>query len=99
MGNLSTETFSHGRSKIEKKERDMKPNKQTYQAAISFAQENGFECVLFETTLKDCPVYYATSNELEGTCYGYPNFVFVNSDLSCRFTSLEETHEILSKKK
>lgn len=75
----------------------MKPNKQTYDAAVRFAQSSGFDGVTFEAEYKGYAVYHANSEELEGACCGYPHFVIVGDDGACRFSTPDEALEIIDK--
>ena len=73
----------------------MKPNKQTYDAAVRFAQSSGFDGVTFEAEYKGCVAYHANSNALEGAKCGYPHFVIVSEKGECRFSTPDEALEIL----
>ena len=73
----------------------MKPNKQTYDAAVRFAQSSGFDGVTFEAEYKGCVVYHANSEELEGACCGYPHFVIVDNKLNCRYSTPDEALQII----
>ncbi len=73
----------------------MKPNKQTYDAAVRFAQSSGFDGVTFDAEYKGCVAYHAYSEELEGACCGYPHFVIVDGKLNCRYSTPDEALQII----
>ena len=73
----------------------MKPNKQTYDAAVRFAKASGFDGVTFAAEYKDCVAYHANSEALEGAKCGYPHFVIVDDGLNCRYSTPDEALAIL----
>ena len=76
----------------------MEPTKETYRAATRFAARFNFDIVKYECKYKDWLAYYVTSKALEGTCYGFPNFVIVRSDLRCRLSTPDEALEIMAQR-
>lgn len=73
----------------------MKPNKQTYDAAVRFAKASGFDGVTFAAEYKDCVAYHANSEALEGAKCGYPHFVIVDDGLNCRYSTPDEALQII----
>lgn len=71
------------------------PNKRTYADAVRFAKERGFDGVTYAAQYKGGVAYHANSKALEGAKCGYPNFVIVDGNGKCRFSTPDEALEII----
>lgn len=76
----------------------MKPSAITYSLANAFAQTDGHDEVIYETSYGDCLAYYVHDNVLDKTMYGVPSFVLVDKHYHCRYSTRSESYEIIDKK-
>ena len=80
----------------------MKPTRETYTLAAAFALLEGYDKLSYECEYGDGVVYYATCAALENSCSGYPLFVIVtngNDGMECRYSTPDETLEIMGREK
>ena len=76
----------------------MVANEQTLKTATQYAANFDFDIMRYSGIYKDYVAYYVTSKALEGTISGFPNFVLVREDYSCRLVTPEEALEIMALK-
>lgn len=74
----------------------MKHTQKTEQAVLRYSLRYGLNIVRYACIFGDWLAYNVSSEELEGTCYGYPHYVFIREDMKCRFASHDEVIEIMN---
>ena len=73
----------------------MKHTKETEQAVLRYSLRYGLNIVRYACKFGDWLAYNVSSDELEGTCCGYPHYVFIREDMKCRFANHDEVFKIM----
>ena len=82
---------------MQKNEKNIRPAKKTYSAALRFAKANGFDGITYAAQHDGCPAYHADSDDLTEAVCGYPHFVIVDADGKCRFSTTDEALKIIDR--